>query len=174
LLEICRQSVRVQCDEDWEQVVIEDQVGIGVAGMYREVRRHVDQVHGDYVYMLQDDDMLVDPRFVAQLRKFVEATKWPEVVIVKIRAQTRELPLIWREAPRLGRIDLGNFVVRADVWKAHAADFGQRYEGDFDFIMNLWDCGYRFEWWPRVVAKKVCVGRGRAEVEIAGLEALAR
>ncbi len=167
LLYNCERSVRAQTDQDLQHLVIEDTVGIGIDGMYRQVQEHAGRVRGNYVYMLQDDDVLSDAEVVADFKAFV-GRRWPEVVICQILIGKRALPpeTAWGVAPRLGKIDLGCYFVRADVWKRHARDFGPRYEGDYDFIAALWREGYRFDWWERIVAVKQAIGSGRPEPEV--------
>lgn len=166
MLSICRQSVEAQSDPSWEQLIVPDEVGIGIPGMFREIPNNTRRMKGRYIYVLQDDDMLADKYFVEELRKFLEAMNDPEVVIVRTRKGGLILPLEWKTRPRLAHIDLANYVVRADVFLRHAEAFGQRYEGDFDFINRLWELQYRFEWLDRLVCVSQAVGRGRTEDEI--------
>lgn len=172
LLEDCKQSVSWQTDGDVEHVIVEDTQGIGIAGVFRQVRKNVDQVHGQYVYFLQDDDVLASLDFVKELKRFVNAFKHPEVVIGRIQVGIRTLPLMWEGEPLEGMIDLGNAVVRSDIWKKHADLYGQRYNGDWDFIHGLWELKYRFEWWNFVMGRKQVVGHGLSEAQLIDMEML--
>lgn len=142
-LAACLESVRVQTVH-CEQVVIVDHVGIGIAGMYATVARYASALHGQYVHFLADDDTLAGPHVVAQVREFAIAHDSPDVIIVRAIKNGLLLPRVMEGPPVQGEIDLGCFIVRLDVWQAHANDYGRRYEGDADFGAALWAAGRRF------------------------------
>lgn len=162
LLAECRASVAAQSDADYQHLVVEDAVGIGIGGMFAAIQTNAPLVEGEYVYILQDDDLLVDRDFVRELKRFVWEHNDPPVVIVRNRKHGLQ-PRCWQQPPQLGSIDLGSYVIRADVFCRHADRFGKRYEGDYDFIRALWDMHYPFAWWDRLVAEAQQVGMGKPE-----------
>jgi hypothetical protein len=136
--------------EPCQHVIVEDKVGLGVGGMYRDIQNHVHKVTGDYVLVLSDDNCFHDDEVVEDLKRFVfaqEAT--PEVVIWRGSLQGILVPKLWGQRPKIAHIDLSNFVVRRDIWTRHADDWPDSYEGDYHFIAKLWDEGYRFDWMQR-------------------------
>lgn len=160
----CLESVGRQTAVDAiEQLVIPDHVGLGIGGMYRRVPLYLDAVHGEYVHLLADDDVLASPTVVEQARAFAHAQQFPPVILVNAVKSGLVWPCGKPWPPRLGMIDLGCFIVRADVWKAHAGDYGERYEGDFDFINAVAAAGH-----PAAVIDLVfsigAVSRGAPEV----------
>lgn len=163
LLAQCVASVKAQT-VPVEQVIIPDEVGIGIDGVYAAMPQHAHQVTGEYVMVLSDDNVLVDPAFAADLQREAEANGWPPVIVFKgdLGGGTVQ-PLVWDAEPQFERIDLSNFAVRRPVWQFHAADWGHRYEGDFDFIHALWKHGYPFHWWDRLVYKALKISRGAPE-----------
>lgn len=163
-LKVCVDSISNQTHPQLiEHVIIPDEIGIGIDGVYRDVPNHLDKVHGDYVLFLADDEALCDPNFARKLYDFVEDKEYPQVVIIKADKMGRVLPELWLQEPRMGYIDLSCFIVRSDVWKANADKWGQRYEGDFDFIHALWEQGYTFEWWNFLAVKSQRISRGQPE-----------
>lgn len=163
MLADCVASVEAQSCPDWEQVIVRDEVGIGIGGMFGEIERHTDELHGEYVYVLQDDDVIVDSEFVGGLKRFADEQGMPDVVIVRSRKGPLDLPMVWEAAPAMGMIDLANYVVRRDVFVRFAGCFGQRYAGDFDFIDAVWRSGARFAWCTRYASMAQQIGRGRSE-----------
>ena len=127
-----------------EQIVIPDHVGIGIDGMYATVPAYVGAVHGQYVHILADDDVLAASDVVQQVQEFAAAHDHPPVIQVRVVKGTWHLPFNPGSEPVCGEVDLGNFIVRADIWRAFAHRYGRRYEGDFDFAAALWDAGHRF------------------------------
>lgn len=167
LLARCVESVEEQTIRDEIQhLIVQDEVGVGIPGMFAEIPAHLDELEGDYIYILQDDDVLVQTHVVEGLKRFIRAGGDPEVVIVKVRKRSQILPTFWGERPRKAHIDLGNYVVRRDVFVQHVADFGRRYEGDYDFIDALWKAGHRFAWCDLLFAHAMTVGQGRPQSEI--------
>lgn len=160
----CRASVVAQTRQDLlHQVVVEDTVGIGVAGMFRDIANHHAHIAGDYVYFLSDDDVLADADVVAELADFAAAH--PDADVIMARAQIGEytFPLApcWQAAPRESGVTLANWIVKNAVWKS--VPYGGRYEGDFDFIAECWRRGLTFAWWDRLICRADGWGRGAPE-----------
>lgn len=159
----CLASVACQTAvADLEQIVLVDHVGIGIDGMYARVPQYAGAVHGQYVSFLCDDDVLVSPVVVEDVRDFIEAHGHPPLVIV----QTRKAGAVWPATrswpPEEGSIDLNCAIVRADIWHQHAGSYGHRYEGDFDFFNALAQAGVPAVWCP-VLFSSGAVSRGVAE-----------
>jgi hypothetical protein len=147
-----------------EHIVIPDHVGLGVGGMYKRVARYAKAVHGRYVHLLADDDILVSPTVVEELRQFTRANDDPEMVIVKSQ-KDRVYPFGQPWPPVCGLIDLGCLVARLDVWQRHAQAYGHpgRYEGDFDFANAVLAAGHHAEFCD-VLFVAGAVSRGAEEV----------
>jgi hypothetical protein len=163
-LRACLASVAAQTAvEDIEQIVIPDHVGRGVSGMFAMMPNYVDAIHGRYVYLLADDDILAEATVVEQARAVVWRHHDPPLVMVGVEKAGRIIPGVW--PPRLGEIDSGNLIVRADVWRRHVDAFSQRnrYEGDFDFAWALATTGYEPVHCPCLLFAVGDARHGRAE-----------
>ena len=130
-----------------EHVIIADYVGIGIGGMYQRVPQYAEAVHGDYVHVLADDDELHDKSVVEQVRDFAVAQGYPAVILVDVVKIGMGL-IVPSWPPVEGEIDLGNMIVRGDVWQRHCGDYGKRYEGDADFARSVHRAGYEAERLP--------------------------
>lgn len=160
---VCAQTI----SEVIQHYIVRDEVGIGIGGMFAAIEENARHLTGDYVYVLQDDDVLAGPDVVAKLRAFVEAERRPPVVMVRNIKRGQIYPTRWESQPALCAVDLGSYVVREDVFRAHAGDFGRRYEGDFDFIDAVWKANWRFAWCNELFARAQALGLGRPEHELA-------
>lgn len=149
-----------------QHVIWEDRVGVGVAGMYRELANQAKRLTGEYVYILQDDDILAVDSVAERLKHFAYENSSPAVIICRNTKRGNTYPITWQQAPVLGFIDLGNFVVRRDVYMQHVGDFGKEYSGDYPFIKRLWDAGYTFGWLDMLLAQAQALGLGRPEHEL--------
>jgi len=137
------ESVRTQTVVDQiEQIVIPDHIGIGVGGMFGRVSAYVDAVHGQYVHMLCDDDVLAGPTVVEQVAAFAAALSFPPVILVRAIKGAYTWPRGVPWPPVCGLIDLGCVITRADIWKAHAEDYGQVYEGDYLQMKAVAEAGH--------------------------------
>jgi hypothetical protein len=147
-----------------EHLVVPDHVGQGVVGMLTTVpRRYGPALHGDFVVLLGDDDFIPTPDAVEHLKAHVEAAGRPPVVVVRAFKSGLDLPVGPPWPPTCGLIDLACLVVRRDVWLPRTAEYGARYEGDYDFAAALHAAGYEALFVPVVLS--VCAeGHGRAEV----------
>lgn len=143
----CLQSVGMQtAKDDLEQIVIPDHTGYGlVGGLFGRLPWYASAVRGRYVNLLCDDDRLADETVVARVRDFAAATGDPEVIVTRVRKGSQELPQCDPVGePVCGAVDLTSYIVRGDIWQRHVADYGARYEGDFDHALTLFRAGYRF------------------------------
>jgi len=71
----------------------------------------------------------------------------------------------WQDNPTEGDVDLGSYILRNDVWRAHAADYGKRYQGDYDHAVALRKAGHR----PVHFGKMFAIGgagNGRPELSL--------
>jgi hypothetical protein len=156
----CRASVAAQTDGDYQHIIVEDHIGLGVAGMFRDIPTHYAHIAGEWVYFLSDDDVLTDPNVIADFRAQAFDA---DVVMAKSTIGEYTFPLAhcWRAEPREAGVTLSNWIVRREVWCS--VPYGHRYEGDFDHIAECWRRGLRFAWWDRVICHAEGWGRGRPE-----------
>lgn len=161
MLAKCIESILKQNDQDLEVVLVRDDIGIGIDGMYGDIPNHLDEVHGQFVFVLSDDNLITDADFVSGLKAIV-AEHQPDVVVFKNQVASVQ-PDRWDCAPELGHIDLSCFAVKADIWKANADKWGKCYEGDYHFIRSLWDQGFDFYWWDAMPIRAMQISRGLPE-----------
>lgn len=155
----CVDSVARQTDPDVEQIILHDPIGRGVGQSYLDLRYLWPR--GDYVYLLDDDDYLIDPDFVAALKRHTEHS---DVIFVGMDIKGRVLP-DWSEGLRRGNIAVSCFVVRREVWMEHARDLLDDYSADFYLIEAIMKCarGHTHSELGRVVVRADRISNGRAE-----------
>jgi hypothetical protein len=163
LLERNQRSLRRQSDPDFEQILIVDEVGRGLAWAEKQLEANRDRTSGCYVYILDDDDYLADDEFIKEAKR--AASKFnPDVIMVRMRRlpyYPQVLPEngYWSKAPEMGHVGAPCYLVRRELWKAHIHRFSDApYPGDFYFVRHLYDIGCSFYWLDRVVAEVDRVG----------------
>ena len=173
MLRRCIASVQAQSDPDYQQVFLSGDEESGIDGFHRRLGDEQHRYSGRYIYILPDDDLLVDPEFIAGLKR--ACFLWdPDVVMV--RADKRELGVlpdeqVWGGQPVHGHVDILNYVVRAEVWKRHSASFAKTeypyydgaYAGDCSFIRDVFASGATVWWWDHLVARSQRISRGAPE-----------
>jgi hypothetical protein len=166
LLARCVASVQEQTRADLvEQVILYDETGMGIGRSHREIARRANEYHGDYVYVLDDDDWLCRPTFAAELAAIIECAGRPDVVMVRLDHMGRLLPSAetWGRAPVCGHIGFACYILRRDVFMAHCDALTERYEGDYDLIAAVWGTNPRVVWHDEVCAQADGQRRGQAE-----------
>ena len=168
LLERCKASVQTLTSDDYEQVIIRDEKGVGYHGTCRLIfnAKSAGLLHGKYIWLLDDDDVLIDPNFVDNIRRLVKEKDNPPVIIVRMDAKGRVMPpdSLWKKAPVRGQIGGSCYVVRADTWEAYWRYLlTSRHAGDFKMVQAMYEAGIRFEWLDRVVMRVDRTGNEQPE-----------
>jgi len=145
-------------DDDWIQTVVRDDIGRGVAWANANLATVAAQ--GDYVWILDDDDLCANPDLLGALKPLLGA---PVIAVRATHAVFRLLPhdRHWGGPPVLGDCTWSNYFVRGDVWEEHRSYLAQCdvYEGDYRFAAHLWEavgpfalCDIVGAYYPRVGA----------------------
>ncbi len=153
LLARLRESIAAQTSQDLEHYIIEDEVGRGVGWSHREIARRAPEFRGRYVQVIDDDDWITDPGYLADLADIV-ADYAPDVVVVRMSQPGLILPtrMVWqKDEPICGHIAGECAVVERELFLRHADAWSTRYEGDFDFLASVWTEKPRVYWHGRVV-----------------------
>lgn len=161
----CCASVSMQKDQDFDHVVIKDMVGIGSAKANRLFCRNKDIVRGEYVFMLDDDDLFTSDEFVGDMKKIV-AEHSPGLIFVRmlINEELYPTPVVWKkERLHQNHIGTSNVVVRNDLWQKHIERFSDSQIGDFLFINSVFMEKPKIYWQDRLYSKTTRVSHGQAE-----------
>lgn len=163
MLAMNKQSIAAQTCQDFEQLFLVDDEGRGVHAANQALATA--QPRGDYVMILDDDDMLATETAIETMK---EATvDNPDIVV--FRADHGKLGVLpspavyWHEEPISGRIGSCDFIVRRRLWKRHIAAFGTPACGDYHFLKSLWATNPTVVWIRDVLAAVQRISRGAPE-----------
>jgi hypothetical protein len=160
-------SLLCQTCDDWTQTLLIDEVGHGVGWSYQEMARQADELEGDYIWILDDDDMCIRNTLVDELSTIV-TDRNPDVIMLRMNHLQRGiLPShTWGQYPRMGDIGCSAFVVRRDVWVKHSVEFERGdYSNDYYFISAIFDDSTVDIFWHDVIAsqiQKISMGKPEA------------
>jgi hypothetical protein len=161
---ICEQSMREQCDMDYTQTLLNDPDGRGIAWSYMNMARYAPFLVGDYIWILDDDDMCIRNTFIADLKDIVGVCD-PDAIMVKMNhAERGILPnRYWKQKPEMGDIGCSAFVVRRNIWQKHSKYLGEHYAGDFDFIRSIFERDYKIYWFDCIASRVQRISLGSPE-----------
>lgn len=157
-------SLLAQTDQDYEHIFLKDDIGMGLEWANGQFARHTDKVHGRYVLMLDDDDLLTEYNLVADLKRI---TKWnPELVICRFDCgEFGILPTVenWEKTPELGGVGTSCLITRVDIWKDYIWSFESPRAGDFNFVSTLWPNLKDVVWFDLIIGRVQKNGYGNPE-----------
>ena len=156
------QSLKEQIDQDYEQIFIEDKFGRGVGWANRALSTA--KPDGDYVMVLDDDDMLVN-RWAITILKGAVHNK-PDLVMFKADHNGLGIlpdDLVWKRKPLRGHIGSIDFITRRDVWERYIHRFGVDECGDYAFLHAIWFDQPQVEWCDELLASVQRISRGAPE-----------
>ena len=152
-------------DNDWRQTLLIDTEGQGVPWANANLGVYAPQFAGDYIWILDDDDLCIYPPLVGDIKAI--ATKHdPDIIFVRMdHGADGILPddENWGHAPGYGGIGTSAFIVRRSVWQAHAYAWIAVRESDYTFISHVWDAGPRVYWHDVIASRIQQRGEGRPE-----------
>lgn len=164
MLQRCIDSVAQQTDGDYTHTIIRDTHARGVAWAVGNLAHHI--ATGEYVIVIDDDDLLVRRTLVAELKQIV-AEHDPDVIM--LRASHVVFGVLprngnWGHEPQLGDVGTSNYVIRGATWNAYHSIWQAKYEGDWMYINQLWHTpGLRWYWHDVVAVHYPQRSNGAAE-----------
>jgi hypothetical protein len=160
-----RESLARQTLQDFRQTLLIDEEGQGVGWSYENMAAYAPELMGEYIWILDDDDECIVPDLVAQLRH-IAIRQGPEVIMLRMdHGRLGILPrMYWQQEPRQGDIGCSAYVVRRDLWQAHApAMCPGHYASDFDFISAIFASRPSIVWHDLVASRVQRISHGRPE-----------
>ena len=169
-LKRCKRSIARQADQDVEHIIIRDTVGVGCVEAYRLFLNV--QPRGEYVMILDDDNLLASPWLVSDLKAVAEQHD-PDVIVFKMdNAELGILPgrVMWRLPPIHGHIGSCNVAVKSHVWDAcigAIATDGKGgppvYHSDLYYLKAVWAYTQSIYWLDKIGVTVPVVSRGMVE-----------
>jgi glycosyltransferase involved in cell wall biosynthesis len=162
-------SLEAQTDPDYEHLFIVDDEGQGIGWANRALG--MVEPAGDYVLVLDDDDMLISDRAIELMKDAaikIQRTgrptiEPPDLLIFKAEhGDLGTLPskAIWGKRPLKGHIGSCDFISRRDVWEKHIHRFGVDEGGDYAYLHAVWMDTPDVRWLDEVLASVQRISHG--------------
>ncbi|MHA1961886.1 MAG: hypothetical protein ACW99U_16890 [Candidatus Thorarchaeota archaeon] len=140
------ESVKMQTDQDIEQIFIVDRQKKGVVAADKVFIKHIDRVDGDYAIILDDDCWLTTNTYVERLRAFIENNNFPNIVLFRSTrpagppSSQTVFPTeeVWGKRPLHQTTNCLCYIVKSVLWKRWIEYFGIKpHGGDWWFLDAL-------------------------------------
>ena len=166
LLAANQASLQAQTSPDWHQTVLVDDVGIGMDAAQARLAEHAPQLIGEWIWILDDDDICIRPQLVEELHTLVVLYA-PDVIMLRMdHGPLGVLPddKHWGKRPVRGQIGCSAFVVVRQVWQWHASWWRVGgYEADYAFINSVWEEKPRIVWHDVIASRVQRISKGAPE-----------
>lgn len=156
LLRKNQESLLLQTDPDYEQIIIHDHFGLGidVPNLLLPKVQKLLEIRGRYVLILDDDDTLSKPEAIEILKReesgedliLFGADHGAHGILPSDKCRKADRPLY-------GEIGSCDFILRRELWLEHSKVFGPEYMSDFVFLDSIWQSSPTRKWLPDVLAK---------------------
>jgi hypothetical protein len=160
----CRASVLMQKDDDYEHVILEDKLGIGANAANRMFYDNRQLIRGQYVFILDDDDMLTSTELVGDMKRIVD-DKSPDVVFIRMLINGVLYPtdVCWGKGVTVCHVGSFNLVIKRDLWLDNIDNFSDRRIGDFQFFDSIMKKSPVVYWQDKLYGGTQRVSHGQAE-----------
>jgi len=163
-------SLLAQTSQDYQHLVIYNEP-LGLLDANQSLERHKDEVIGDYVLIVDDDDYISHPGFIARLPEQLEGN--PDMVAVRMDFMGKPFPneTQWRwlkqgKSPEHGQISSSNFVIRRGIWWLFISTFGVPDSGDYHFLSHIYNhLGLTIRFWDETIVTVDHIGKEEVKGE---------
>lgn len=136
------EGIKKQVSENFERILIEDAEGVGMLNANASFQLAKPYITADYVYLLDDDDYLIDADFTQDIERIARTFK-PDIIFVKnniingLHDNTYPTKRVWLGSPKRGEIGGSCFIVKNWLFQKYIHLFAQPSFGDFHFIDGI-------------------------------------
>jgi hypothetical protein len=162
------QASLARLGDDWTQTLLIDRVGRGVEWANGEMAGYGRWLRGEWIWILDDDDICIRPNLVSELQQLVGRSDADVIVMRMDHGPLGILPdnQVWMTTPTRGRIGCSAVVVRRRLWQMCAHAYTARYDADYDFISAVFSKAAGVIWHDVIASRVQCIGQGRSEESI--------
>lgn len=149
-------SLLTQSCSELEHIILTDSKRSGLLAANQALAKAVDLLSGEYVFIMDDDNRMVD----ADLVRVLKENSGPDVLLFKTKVGDRVIP----ERDLFGKmlirkhIDSHCYAVKRDIWIKYIKAFGVARAGDFFFIKEVLEHVDSVKWIDIVACETMMIG----------------
>jgi len=161
-------SIKAQGDMDYEHILIVDDDGIGLEAANCSFKKIINQIRGEYVMILDDDDALCKVDFLSGIKSIYFFKGQPDVIIFKVWRVTEVVPTpkYWN----INEFDHGNghrvcncYCVKREFFLDTIHAFCAPRAGDRLWQKEMFSRNPSIYWWDRICSLNMRIGRCEPE-----------
>lgn len=116
-------------------------------------------VQGEYVLILDDDDLMADEELIAKLKAQVKEYR-PDLFMVRMdHGAWGILPAeTWQRIPQRGRQGCSCVIPSRAIFLEAVKAYAPKYDGDFDFVSACWGLSEDVFWLDTVATRVQQIG----------------
>jgi len=149
-----KQSIDSQTVSGIDHVLIDSPGQIGIAGANRLIATPFEYA-GDYVQVIDDDDLIVSDDYFESFQNFVTDQGHPDWILVRSQIRNKNYPrpfgISWK--PKHATIPSFSIIVNRRLWDEHQSAWAVKKSGDWRFCQSLWKAGERPVWFDFVACR---------------------
>ena len=134
----CKESVNKLKDKDFSHVIIRDYDCLGIPHANKLLYKYRHLVTGKYVFILDDDDVLISGDLVDDIKEISEALNDPEIIFIRMILGDIPYPTskVWEKDKLIpNHIGSSCFIMLNSLWQKNIEHFQTtKIPGDFNFI----------------------------------------
>ncbi len=170
MLHNCITSVQNIKSNDVEQIFIHDKSSEGGGRVYANQMFYIHRKEicpkGKYIMVLDDDDMIINPHFITNLKNELN-NRDPEMIIFKGNVTglgTLPPSEYWKKDLIRGKVASFCAMIKKDLWFKNIKSFGvDKNCGDYIFLKKVYHESNNVYWFDNIVAETQRVSLGRSE-----------
>jgi len=153
-LQVLKKSIAVQTSAKYEHVLLPSPGEIGIAGANKMLADGFEYA-GNYLQIIDDDDMICDKTYVEKLSEFIVAQGYPDWVMVRTKIRNKQYPIPFgiKWLPKHATIPSFSVIISKKLWDTHRQAWDAKNSGDWQFVKSLWAAGERPVWFDFMACK---------------------
>lgn len=156
---------------EWQQIFIKDKKGMGLHYANCSFMLANDRIQGDYVFLLDDDNGIVNAEMITELQQIAIEYN-PDVIVFRMTIRNGAFnnhypsPVCWNaKKPMLANIGGSCMVVKRDIHKQFIHHFGHARFGDWKYLEELYKTKLNWYWHDSLMADTFeAPGHGKTEI----------
>jgi len=169
-----QKTIEMQSENEIDHVLLHSPglIGIGAANRLLADSQAVTKALGDYIQVIDDDDMIISSDYVEKLQEFIVTKGYPDWIMCRGIINHRVYPVPWGRKWKPIKATVASFcmITSRKLWETHHKAWGVDQCGDWNFAKALWNAGERPAWFDFNACKAQgghSAGMGESSLETA-------
>lgn len=160
----CKASLKDLNPGDYQHIIIPDEKGEGIPTANRMFFENRHLITGKYVFILDDDDVLISDDLISDLRILIRRHDTPGIVFIRMKLGEKIIPTeeVWRKDKLLpGSLGSSCFIMINSLWQECVDEFKTtETPGDFNFINSAFSKCPNIYWQDKIYSEASKLRRG--------------